>query len=167
MSAILASLVLVGALGAPGETPAVGKPWAILPVGETKAVLSHQCSRSAPEPGEPFWSPTPAQVEELDKRLPDYLRQQKQGAHAEHLSKYLRQYVGFTGKGRKLIYLNAFPTEMVDMLCRSGVKTGSGDCRNPWRTQGVFVCDGGDDFWGVEYDPESKAFSGLDFNGSA
>jgi hypothetical protein len=37
-----------------------------------------------------------------------------------------------------------------------------------WRLlDGIFVCDGGDDFWGLEYDPESKAFSALEFNGDA
>ena len=166
MSAVLAVLVLVGALSAPGETPAVGKPWAILPVGESKSALM-QCSRTSPGPSAPFWSPVPAQVEELEKRLPAYLRQQKHAAHADHFAKYLRQYVGFTRKGRKLIYLNAFSTNVLDMLCRSGAKAGPGDCRNQWRTEGLFVCDGGDDFWGVEYDPESKTFSGLNFNGVA
>jgi len=163
MNAFLAGLMLLGTLR---QVPAEGKPWAILPVAESKSALM-QCSRVSPGPGEPYWSPTPAQIEELEKRLPSYLRQQKHAGHADKLPSYLRQYAGFTRKGRKLIYLNAFPTEMVDMLCRSGVKAASGDCRNHWRVEGIFVCDGGDDFWGVEYDPESKMFSGLGFNGSA
>jgi hypothetical protein len=168
MSAILASLVLIGALSAPGEraVTAGGKPWTILPVGESESALM-QCSRTSPGPSAPFWSPASAQVEELEKRLPAYLRQQKHAAHADKLASYLRQYAGFTRKGRKLIYLNAFPTNVVDMLCHEDVKASQGDCRNHWRIEGIFVCDGGDDFWGVEYDPESKTFSGLDFNGSA
>lgn len=167
MKTILACVLLLGALGMAGQIPTGEKSWTVLPVGETKTVLS-QCSRVAPRPGEPFWSPTPAQIEELEKRLPVYLRKQRRSEQADQLSsRYLRQYVGITREGRKLIYLNAFPKEVVDMYCRVGAKSDSGDCRNHWRVQGIFVCDGGDDFWGVEYDPASKEFSGLAFNGVA
>jgi hypothetical protein len=166
MNARLACLLLLGALSAPEGLAIGGKPWAILPVGESKPALM-QCSRVSPGPSAPFWSPTPAQVEELEKRLPSYLRQQKHAEHSDYLSSYLRQYVGFTRKGRKLIYLNAFTTNVLDTFCRDGFKAFPGDCRNHWRSHAFTVCDGGDHFWGVEYDPESKTFSGLDFNGVA
>jgi len=96
------------------------------------------------------------------------LRLKKHSEHAGKLASYLRQYVGFTRQGRKLIYLNAFSARVVDVFCEEDVKPAQeGDCRSHWRREAVGVCDGGDDFWGVEYDPESKTFSSLAFNGSA
>src|SRR5947208_509591 len=99
MNAFLAGLVLLGTLSALGQVPAEGKPWTILPVGEESKSALMQCSRVSPGPSEPFWSPVPAQVEELEERLPSYLRLKKHAAHADRLASYLRQYVGFTRKG--------------------------------------------------------------------
>jgi hypothetical protein len=36
-----------------------------------------------------------------------------------------------------------------------------------WRRQIVAVCDGGPQFFGVEYDPDTKTFSHFEFNGIA
>jgi hypothetical protein len=164
MKTLLACVLFLGFLGTSGPAPAAEKPWVVLPIGETKTILM-QCSRSVPQPGEPFWSPTPAQIEELEKRLPAYLRQQRHAEHADQLSKSLRQYVGITVEGRKVIYLNAFHP---DVLRIPGCKPSEGkDCQLPWHQRAIQVCDGGDDFWGVEYDPESKTFNGLAFNGVA
>lgn len=55
--------------------------------------------------------------------------------------------------GRRRLYLNAFPS-----FARS--------CADRPETPCV-VCDGGDDFWGVLYDPQRRAFDTLSFNGPA
>jgi hypothetical protein len=35
-----------------------------------------------------------------------------------------------------------------------------------WRSMAVGVCDGGPQFFGVEFDPATKQITGLWFNGS-
>jgi hypothetical protein len=36
-----------------------------------------------------------------------------------------------------------------------------------WRTRVTMICDGGNAFFGVVYDPKMKSFTGLAFNGVA
>ncbi len=132
-----------------------------------------QCSRPAPgETKGPLWSPVPAQIEELEAELPAYLRAQKHAKTADGLGLFLRQYIGFVRAGRKLIYLNAIPVSLEgydQKMCREHPELISKELCEPgrWRHEPHMVCDGGDDFWGLEYDPESKAFSALEFNGEA
>lgn len=179
MRTILVSLLLLGSLscltspaaGSPSAPPpeAGSKPWTIMPL-EQAPVMFAQCSRPAPREKEgPFWSPSPAQIEELEKELPAYLRQQGHAEEADGLARSLRQYVGFVRAGRKLIYLNVFPVSLLESekeACRETREVKAKEFCEPdhWRHAAVLVCDGGADFWGLEYDPESKAFSALEFN---
>jgi hypothetical protein len=179
MRAILVSLLLLGSLSclaspaakppAASPAPAAPKPWAIMALDQGPVMFA-QCSRPAPREKGPFWSPAPAQIEELEGELAAYLRQQGHAKEADGLARFLRQYVGFVRTDRKLIYLNAFPVYLVEAdekMCRERPELMPKELCEPdhWRHEGVFACDGGDDFWGLEYDPESKAFSALEFNG--
>jgi len=173
MRILLLPLLLLGALaGGAVEAADGGKPWAILPLDQTRGVL-HQCSRRSPrETAGPFWSPSVAQIEELERGLPAYLRKQGHAKQANGLDTYRRQYVGFVRAGRKLVYLNAFSAEMADALARLcgqlSKARGSRPCSpDTWRREAMHICDGGDSVWGLEYDPASKAFDHLDFNGVA
>lgn len=66
---------------------------------------------------------------------------------------YYRQYVGIVVNGRKLIYISAFAMR----LAEHGYDW--------WRRKPALACVGGEAFGGVLYDPLSKAFSQLAFNG--
>lgn len=182
MRILLIPLVLLGALGcsaspaakAPAAPPAPSPPrqWVVISAEEAPHVFA-QCSRLAPrEKDGPFWAPSVAQIEELERGLPAYLRKQGHAKHAAELGTYLRQYVGFVRAGRKLIYLNAFSAEMEETLtrvCREmPERSGKPRCSpDAWRREAMYVCDGGDSLWGLEYDPASKTFDHLDFNGVA
>src|SRR4051794_14519261 len=158
MRILLIPLVLLGALGCSasqaGKTPAAPpgpvapKPWAILPQSQGPIAFA-QCSRQAPSERGPFWSPSVAQIEELEGGLPAYLGEQGHAKQASQLGSYRRQYVGFERAGRKLVYLNALLAESVesmDRLCNEGSQTrGSPPCApEVWRREAMFVCDGGD-----------------------
>jgi hypothetical protein len=65
---------------------------------------------------------------------------------------YFRQYLGIVLDGRRAVYVNAF---------RGAESFPS------WRERAVQVCDGGNDFWGAIYDPATRRFSRLGFNGEA
>jgi hypothetical protein len=59
-------------------------------------------------------------------------------------------------KNKKYIYINAFPASEIEILKKQG--------QDPSKAP-MIVCDGGEGFWGVLFDIESKTFSNLSFNG--
>jgi len=65
---------------------------------------------------------------------------------------YFRQYIGLVVGGERVVYINAFKSAV-------GHPT--------WRVSPVGVCDGGSDYWGALYHPESRRFDELAINGSA
>jgi hypothetical protein len=119
---------------------------AILPTSEGPALI-HQRSRGSPTNVSGFWTPSPEQVLSIEKLLPDLLRKNHLKSK---ISDSYRQYVGIISSGRKLIYLNSIPHELPD-----------------WRTKAVVVFDGGEAFWGVEFDPADNTFHNLGSNGWA
>jgi hypothetical protein len=103
------------------------------------------------------WTPTAADVAQLEADLPAFL----QGAqHAwlradppiwERAPGYMRQYLGIVQDDTQLIYANFF--------C-----TADGD---DWRTVFVFVMDGGDCYFQLKYNPQTREFSAFSVNGEA
>jgi hypothetical protein len=131
---------------------ALPRDCAILPTSQGWALI-RQCSRGSPANVSGFWEPSPAQVLTIEQRLPELLR--KSGQESV-LAGSRRQYIGVTSRGKKLIYLNAFPASALDV----------GEHTN-WKTEAFTVCDGGDVFWGLEFDPADETFHNIQFNGVA
>ena len=106
-----------------------------------------------------FWTPSTEEVLALERQLPDFLLDQPEGSDArEHdlwlkAPNYLRQYVGITRKGRRIVYANFF------------CNRSSSD--RDWHVWPVVVKDGGSCYFQVEYDVESQRFSRLSVNGYA
>jgi hypothetical protein len=99
-----------------------------------------------------FWSPSVADVLAAEKKLPQLLRT---SGHKIVLEKSHRQYIGILAGGKKLIYINAFS----DTILRAP------EFRTRWKKEAIVACDGGDVFWGVEFDPATNSFAHLEFNG--
>jgi hypothetical protein len=128
----------------------------VLPEEEGQRAL-RLCSRSGlSEVGE-TWSITKDIVEQLELDLPRLARLKSSeccflSARVKDPGSYFRQYVGVVVGGRKLVYINAFRSD---------------DDHPNWPRSAVSVCDGGSDYWGALYDPITRRFSRLAFNGSA
>ena len=142
------------------------KDGAIFPEAKAKGLLQ-QCSRGVPGPVQGTWTPSPAQIAELEARLPGALDEvlAKRGDSRKRSRDFLRQYGGFIVGGRKIIYMNAFPRFLL-----GDEKSAYAERHKPvpdWRGVVEGVCDGGPDFFGVEYDPAMKTFSHFEFNGIA
>jgi hypothetical protein len=76
---------------------------------------------------------------------------------ARHLSKYKRQYLGYTNtKGHKIIYMNCFRVYKED---RSDF--------DYWRKKWIIVCDGGEDYWQACFDLNTGKFYLVSINGYA
>ncbi|HEX2593923.1 MAG TPA: hypothetical protein VHL34_20655, partial [Rhizomicrobium sp.] len=87
------------------------------------------------------------------------IRRARIGHHPSEYG-YVRQYTGFVLSGKKVIYVNA--------LLKRSVENPSlpQEYWSDWRHHADVVCDGGDLFFGVEYDPAAKTFARFAFNGS-
>jgi hypothetical protein len=114
------------------------------------------------DPDGEAWMPTVEQVADAERRLPAYLA----GANprlpstcdpdtppriAARLDQYARQYFGIVSEGRRVLFINCLPV----------------DSRSDWRVRPVFVCDGGDAYFQLLYDPELMAFTSMSVNGEA
>ena len=136
---------------------------AIFPVA-TARDLAEQCSREAPENIEGTWTPSQKQIAALEPKLEELLAQslaqkkQRGDRYVPAVSDYYRQYAGYVIGGRKIIYINGFDKRIVQSSAEHGLD---------WHVTPVRVCDGGNAFFGVEYDVEVKRFGKLAFNGLA
>jgi hypothetical protein len=146
---VLFASVVIGVV--PASAADLSDHVTILPTSEGPKIIK-QCSRTDPAEVSGFWLPSLAGVAELEKTLPQLLRS---SGHKIDLGTSYRQYVGIVSRGKKLIYVNAF----------SGTILVHPPFRTSWKREAMVVCDGGDVFWGVEFDPATRTFNHLEFNG--
>lgn len=127
---------------------------AILAADQAPKLLD-QCSRSTPQSGEGTWAPGWRDIHSLEELLPAALEGERfDGMPASKPPQgWRRQYVGIVRGGRKLIYGNYFPAT-------------TSFSRIDWRSESVVVCDGGSNFFGIEYDIDAGRITHLAFNGS-
>ncbi len=153
---ILLLLLTATVVAAPTLDPDNG---AILPPEVARDVLN-QCSRNVPGPVQGMWQPSKAQIQNLEALLPKALDEAfaKRGEHPNRSAVYLRQYAGFIVDGRNIIYVNAFPRDLLNTEQSSTLD---------WRLHATLVCDGGSAFFGVEFDPGNGTFAHFEFNGAA
>ena len=130
---------------------------ALLPQSEGMR-LATQCSRRGVSNVQATWVPSANQLTEMEIELSKFLAS-KHPKILKSSEKLYLQYAGFVVNGRPIIYINAinefhvhppFTDEPVD-----------------WKNVAMKFCDGGHVFWGLEYDPISKSFSNMAFNGNA
>ena len=130
----------------------------VLLAADQAAPMVQQCSRAVPRiTGS--WIPTAKDIKRLERDLVRIKGQRAsacctQSAKMDDASKYFRQYAGVVRGGRRLIYVNAFLNP-----------PGAGPDAVDWKQKPVIACGGGVDNWGVLYDPESRTFAQLAFNG--
>ena len=178
-------LLVAGALAARGSLAQEGGRVVILPDSAMHDVLT-QCSRGAPRGVSGFWRPTPADVaaaeDAVDRALVralDSLIARDGVGETEWLSQpraswpdqYYRQYAGLRYRdGRRTVYVNGFsagwPRELSERVPPDEA-TSSHPFAKPdwWRSSVATVCDGGESFFGAEYDPLGRRVVSFQFNG--
>jgi hypothetical protein len=178
-------LLAAGSLSAQGSLEHDGGRVVILPDSAMRDVLT-QCSRGAPRGVSGFWRPTPADVavaeNAVDRALAlaldsviardgvgetEWLKRPRAGWPDQ----YYRQYAGLKHRdGRRTIYINGlaagWPRELSERVPAEEA-TSSHPFAKPdwWRSTVATVCDGGESFFGAEYDPLSKRVLSFQFNG--
>ncbi len=161
----------------------------IVPAEYAPSVLQ-QCSRATPPAPESFWTPTPAEIAAVDRRLLGEVRpafwarwrDNYAGVDPPELRppRYVRQYVGLAYGQRRVFYGNGFMPHMAlstDSAERSwyGAEGEGADSavtdsaraslRERIEREGYVVCDGGEWYFGIEYEPARRQFRNLQFNG--
>jgi hypothetical protein len=126
------------------------------------------CTRRHPESVQSFWTPSDGDVRSLEAELGPVLQRalNRKGREMEPLraSEFYRQYVGIIHhSGRRTIYVNGFH----EYLLRENRRVSRGIDSLRWRDHPIDVCDGGNLFFGVEFDPVRRTFSHLTFNSRA
>jgi hypothetical protein len=115
--------------------------------------LLRPCSRFAPAADGAFWQPTAEQIGTLQAALPAYVQTRRDsGLRVPPATvSYRGQYIGFTRAGVPLIY--------GDFQSAAGYPD--------WAPEGkaITVCDGGPRNWGVVFDPVTRRFDEIEFNG--
>jgi hypothetical protein len=157
---------------------AEGVAFTVLPSSQVTHV-AHLCSRDVPGHVSSGWDPTPTLVAEAEARLPAFVIRDERAPKS--IDDYYRQYLGVVIGGERPIYVNLFPRELIESHIRLG-KQLLADERLPlrfrdslrahpsafeddWRTTFVTVCDGGERFWSVLFDPRTLRFFSPQFNG--
>lgn len=131
--------------------------------GEHARELVNQCSRREPGPVEGVWTPTPDQIDRLERSLPSaFAEAARRDWPRETLSviDYYRQYGGLIISGRRIIYVSAGHRSLAERTI------GGRYAGRTWRDLQFMVCDGGPIVFGVEYDPQTKSFEHFAFNGA-
>jgi len=148
---VLLSLVLVGISGA--QAPSEGYQFppegrSVLDASLGKELMRSQCSRVPPQGIEAFWAPSEHAIENMERRLSNYLTKQtsKGEGRVPPPGAYDRQYLGIVVKGIRLIYGNYFPSGRM--------------AARPTDTL-VGICDGGPSFWGITFNPQTYRFANL------
>jgi hypothetical protein len=113
------------------------------------------CSRPGPKGVTSYWELSRTAVAEIDRALLGYLAKGPVNAtFAFRPEKYVRQYAGFRRGKEEFVHINAYPSPTLRMAAEDARKVmGIG-------------CDGGDLFWGVEYDVVKRKFRNLEINGA-
>ena len=157
----------------------------IVPPAHAASVLQ-QCSRPVPALPDSFWMPTPADVAAVERRLLAEIRPAFWARWRENYRsvappelrppRYVRQYVGLAYGGRRVLYVNGFMPHMAisaDSAERAwygeeadgGAQSARAALRDRLGRAGYVVCDGGEWYFGIEYEPASGGFRNLEFNG--
>jgi len=98
-----------------------------------------------------YWTPSKSDVAGAFPKIRGFLKSEAP-AIAARLTRYRCQYFGIIVEGKKRIYCNFFHRD--------------GGIAN-WKSEPLFVLDGGDRFFQLEYDLESEKCLDLRINGEA
>jgi hypothetical protein len=142
--------------------------------GEEAKKVFDQCSRPVPTNISGYWKPGKNDIQILEASLQKY---NKPKDIRYPMSDFYAQYVGFIRNKKKYIYINFFHNSIgktianaIEFAKKENRKELEKKYKNRmgyWEREAVNVCDGGDQYWGLVFDPELKVFTDLQVNGEA
>jgi hypothetical protein len=159
LSCFLLALSACTATSSPVAGPQLKRNWAVVFPADKAQALTHQCSRTILEEIDGAWLPTHAEIAAMEPPLASLLETQLDssiGAASGGTARdFYRQYGGLVLDGRRTIYVNGFN--------KKTLTSGAAG----WRDKPADVCNGGTNYFGVEYDVKTRSFADFAFNGPA
>lgn len=152
-------LIVLAGLGAWLALPLLLLPSGTSIISRWHAEDANQCLAEPVLRRDDYWVPSPEQIAELESELSRVMfEREKAGQTVPYPGqRYNGEYLGFARAGRRYIYANYFPSYMADeeRWTLDAPLLGRPHC----------VADGGRHFWNVFYEPETKTFDRVTFNG--
>lgn len=130
--------------------------------GKAAAKALKPCSRDAPAHVTAYWTPTQRDIQSLEAEAPAFLSH-KTGAPRSVWNHYARQYAGYVQNGRRMIYVNCAARRGLAWFIQEAKKPGN--IPIDWQHKAFNICDGGANYFGMEYDVQTHQFGHLSFNG--
>ena len=134
-------------------------------VGTQARDLAVTCRTRSPGPVQGIWSPSDQQLAELENRLLPTLCARLSGRSGTlHAEDFIRQYAGFVIGGRRIVYVNGVHRSYIEKRLEVQRTDSFHLAGSDWQHEPIVVCDGGAQFFGVEYDTDAKTFKNFEFN---
>jgi hypothetical protein len=151
--------------------PEGGPYWAVLQGESAKRLVERWCP--VPADQSRYWVPSSEDIARLEQRLAPFLEKHRKAEGVAPLSAYVRQYAGFTDRGRQTICVNLYAAKELEGLAWA-IRSDPNNWKylpkrrcpeDQWRHELLDADDGGSLFCGVSYEPELGAFYKFDCNG--
>ena len=173
----IAALLLAAALASPLTAEDMNPPprGVALLDKEAESLVANLSLESEQKLPTTLWTPSPADINRLEKLLPEYMGQLDTPDDYQPLEEYYRQYAGVIRNGKRMIFVNLFHSSSAgdwvdwlekdpDLLKRLAER---GITEDQWLYMGLTVCDGGAYFFTIRFDVETGTFEYPSFNGHA
>lgn len=146
-------------------TPSFRTEWGVVLPSDSWRGFYKMCSRPAPAL-RGYWVPDSETIRTLEPALAAALeealaREDPDGSWRPATRDYYRQYIGLHAGRRRIVYVNGFHYQHLELSANARPKSAS-----RWRTRLVNVCDGGSWYFGAEYDPATRQVRNVHFNGN-
>jgi hypothetical protein len=120
----------------------------------------------------PLWKPSQADIDRLEKLLPEHMGQMKTPPDYRPLDEYYRQYAGAIREGKKVICVNVFHSSSAQFLAEGANSDRDlqkrlaerGIQEDAWLYQFITVSHGCGHYFTIEFDVETRQFGNPFFN---
>lgn len=145
--------------------------WVVVPSAQAPAVVDDCFEETLLPDVHEFWTLSAADAEEADRALAALLRTGR--SRDNHLQieseapigQYYRKYAGVVWQARRLVHVSGFVVSETERWASHKRSMGLGDF--DWKTETVYVCGGGANYFHGVYDLDVHDFIAFRFNAPA
>lgn len=163
-----AAVLLVAAFASPLKAEGIKPPprGVVLMDEEAENFVLGYSVNSENDVPPPLWKPGQADIDRLEKLLPEHMRQMKTPPDYRPLDEYYRQYAGAIREGRRVIFVNVFHSSSAQTLAESANRdldlqkrlAERGIQEDSWLYQLITISHGGGFHFWIEFDVETGRF---------
>jgi len=147
-----------------GDADHLRPDWGVVLPAQEQEKLPEYCARPSPAGLAGQWTPSRAEIDRLERRLPAVVGKAlarvilEKGETLPRAADYYRQYAGSYRNGRRVVFVCGLHREFVEMTERT---MG----RHAWTSEAMGADDGGLAIFRVLYDVAADEFGPVQFEG--